>query len=88
MIISIVMTIKGGKMGDLRELEGLLVGLALADGSRIDECRLVAAPRANVSSVWVFSDGGDLFLPRESIRDAWEIMPCRLATKRSRRARN
>jgi hypothetical protein len=73
-------------MSDLRELEGLVVGLALADGSRIDECRLVAAPRSNVTSVWVYSDGDDVFLPRESIRDAWEIVPPR-ATVRSRRSR-
>jgi hypothetical protein len=57
---------------DLRALEGRRVGLALADGSRIDECQFVSAPRREHQRVWVCVNGTDLFLPPEDINDAWE----------------
>jgi hypothetical protein len=60
---------------DLRSLEGRRVGLALADGSRIDDCQFVAAPRGDLRRVWVCVDGNDLFLPAEDINDVWEARP-------------
>jgi hypothetical protein len=46
--------------------------LALADGSRIDDCQFVAAPRGELRRVWVCVDGNDVFLPAEDINDLWE----------------
>jgi hypothetical protein len=57
---------------DLRALEGRHVGLALSDGSRIDECQLVSAGRGHVERVWICVDGTDRFLAARDIRDAWE----------------
>jgi hypothetical protein len=57
----------------LRQLEGHRVGLALADGSRVDECQLVSVPRPpRILSIWIYQGGGDVFLPLASIRDVWE----------------
>lgn len=53
----------------LRDLEGRLVHLALADGSRLDGVALVSAGK---STVWVFANGEDLFVPVDSVVDAWE----------------
>ena len=58
----------------LRELQGRLVGLALATGDRVDECHLISV-RGGAESVWVYADGEDSFIPVESIRDCWEILP-------------
>jgi hypothetical protein len=52
-------------------LEGQRVSLALGDGSRIDDCHLVAAPRGHADRVWVCASGRDLFLAVEDIADAW-----------------
>jgi hypothetical protein len=57
---------------DLRALEGRHVGLALRDGSRIDDCHFVSAPRGDLERVWICVDGDDLFLAADEIRDAWE----------------
>ncbi|HYZ98014.1 MAG TPA: hypothetical protein VE575_04630 [Acidimicrobiales bacterium] len=56
----------------LRELEGREVSLALADGSRFDAVTLVSAGRRRVPSVWIYTGGGDVFVPRDDIVDAWE----------------
>lgn len=64
-----------GTPRDWRSLEGRQVGLALADGSRIDDCQFVAAPRGDVRRVWVCVDGNDLFLAAEEISDVWESPP-------------
>jgi hypothetical protein len=58
---------------DLRALEGRRVSVALHDGSRIDDCQLVAGPRGHVERVWVCVNGGDVFLSLDAIADAWEI---------------
>lgn len=58
----------------LRELQGRLVGLALATGDRIDECHLVSS-RKHLGSVWIYADGEDAFIPVEEIRDCWEVLP-------------
>ena len=56
---------------DLRTLEGQQVSLALGDGSRIDDCQLVSAPRGDTNQVWLCVGGRDLFVPVEQIADAW-----------------
>jgi len=56
----------------LRSLEGRHVNIALRDGGRIDDCQLVSAGRASTATVWVFSNGTDLFLEFEELTDAWE----------------
>jgi hypothetical protein len=60
----------------LRDLEGRLVHLALANGSRLDEVALISAGR---SSLWIFSNGEDVFVPVEGVLDAWEARPYRSA---------
>jgi hypothetical protein len=57
----------------LQELQGQLVGLALATGDRIDECRLISI-RRGAGSVWIYVDGEDVFIPLEAIRDCWEVL--------------
>jgi hypothetical protein len=52
-------------------LEGRRVSLSLVDGSRIDDCELVSA-RHGAPTVWLFVNGGDIFVPVTEITDAWE----------------
>ena len=63
-----------GCRAQLRELQGRVVGLALATGDRIDECHLVSS-RGHVGSVWIYAEGEDTFIPVELIRDCWEVLP-------------
>jgi hypothetical protein len=56
---------------DLRSLEGQRVSLALGDGSRIDDCHLVSAPRGQSDRVWVCVAGKDVFVEVADIADAW-----------------
>ena len=58
---------------DLRLLEGQQVSLALGDGSRIDDCQLVSAPRGGANQVWLCVSGRDLFVPVDQIADAWPV---------------
>ncbi len=60
----------------LRALEGRLVHLALANGSRLDEVALVSAGK---TTLWVFVNGEDLFVPVEGVLDAWEARSYRSA---------
>jgi len=53
---------------ELRRLEGLSVHLALADGSRLDDVMLVSGHGAKV---WVFDNGGDVFIALEDVIDFW-----------------
>jgi hypothetical protein len=62
----------------LRELQGRLVGMALAGGGRIDECHLISSP-ASCGRVWAFENGRDIFIPVDEIRDCWEVVPARAA---------
>jgi hypothetical protein len=59
----------------LKVLEGRQVSLALRDGSRIDDCHLVSAGRSGVRSVWIFTQGLDVFLPWNDLIDVWEMQP-------------
>jgi hypothetical protein len=59
----------------LRDLEGREVSIALADGSRLDAVTLVSAGRGTTASVWVYTGGIDVFVPRPQVIDAWESPP-------------
>lgn len=63
----------------MRELEGREVSIALADGSRLDAVTLVSAGRGRTESVWVYSGGMDVFVPRPNVVDVWEEPPARAA---------
>ncbi len=60
------------RMLKLRSLEGRQVSVALADGSRIDDCQLVSAGRPGVQTLWVFSNGADTFVPVPEVLEVWE----------------
>ena len=49
----------------LHSLRGRNVSLVLRDGTRIDDCRLVSTSRSSTSTVWLVSDGADLFVRRD-----------------------
>ena len=55
-----------------RELEGRQVCLALRNGSRIDDCQLVSAGRVSTETLWLFSNGADLFVSIDDVCDLWE----------------
>jgi hypothetical protein len=59
----------GQRLKDLVRLEGRHVGLALNDGSRIDDCQLVFAGRERV---WVYSNGRDSFVAVPAVLDFWD----------------
>jgi hypothetical protein len=62
---------------ELHRLQDRVVGMALATGERIDECRLISiSPRGRV---WVFDGGQDVFIPVAVIRDCWEVCSRRAA---------
>jgi hypothetical protein len=56
-----------------KTLEGRRVGLALSDGSRIDDCQLISAGRPGLASVWVFLNGADAFIPLTVVIEVWEV---------------
>jgi hypothetical protein len=62
------------QLQQLRSLEGRRIGLALRGGERIDDCQLISAGGRRVDTVWVFSNGGDAFVPIERVVDLWEIV--------------
>jgi hypothetical protein len=61
------------RIAKLRLLEGRQVGVALADGSRIDDAQLVSAGRAGARTLWVFTNGTDAFVPHPDVVDVWEV---------------
>ncbi len=54
---------------DLRTLEGRMVNVALADGSRFDDVALVSA---RGTKLWIFDGGEDTFIPVERVLEVWE----------------
>lgn len=62
------------RMSELRLLEGRQVSVALADGSRIDDCQLVSAGRPGVQTLWVFCNGADTFVPLPDVLEVWELL--------------
>ena len=61
------------RIRQLRSLEGRRVSVALRDGSRIDDCQLVAAGRG-CTSLWLYA-GTDVFVPLRQVIDLWETTP-------------
>jgi hypothetical protein len=57
----------------LQVLEGRQVSVALRDGCRIDDCQLVSAPRARAATLWLFSNGDDVFVDLSDVVDVWEV---------------
>jgi hypothetical protein len=51
--------------------------MALANGERMDECRLISVSQRG--RVWVFEGGRDRFIPAAIIRDCWEVCSRRAA---------
>jgi hypothetical protein len=62
-------------MHELRQLEGRQVCVALADGSRLDRCGLVAAARGPAKTMWLFVDGLDVFIHQGDVLAMWEAAP-------------
>jgi hypothetical protein len=60
------------RLGQVRELEGRQVSLALVDGSRIDDCSLVSVGRGRTTTVWIFTNGEDAFVDVSDVVDVWE----------------
>ena len=56
-----------------RLLEGRRVSVALADGSRIDDCELVSGQGAH--GLWLYSNGADTFVALGHVTDLWEASP-------------
>jgi hypothetical protein len=56
----------------LQLLEGQQVSVALRNGSRIDDCQLVSAGRATTTTLWLFSNGADMFVSLGDVIDVWE----------------
>lgn len=60
-----------------KHLEGRRVGVALADGSRFDDCHLVSAGRHGTESLWLYTNGADTFVTMLDVTDVWEVRPSR-----------
>ena len=56
----------------LQQWEGRQVSVALADGSRLDDCQLVSAGRNGANSLWLFINGADVFVPFAHVTAVWE----------------
>jgi len=52
-------------------LEGRRVSVALTNGSRLDDCELVSAGHGT-TTLWLYVNGGDVFVPVAEVTDAWE----------------
>jgi hypothetical protein len=59
----------------LQPLEGRQVSLALRDGTRFDDCQLVSAGRGTTATVWLFTNGDDVFVSFDDVIDVWEPAP-------------
>lgn len=60
----------------LHRWEGRQVSVALADGSRIDDCQLVSAGRNAAGTLWLFSNGSDRFIPIGEVTAIWDAGAC------------
>jgi hypothetical protein len=54
-----------------RSLEGRRVSVALADGSRLDDCDLVSIGRGGAKTLWLFTGGVDTFISHQDVVDLW-----------------
>jgi hypothetical protein len=55
-------------------LEGRHVRVTLADGSQFDDCELISAGHHGVRSLWLCSDGADVFVPLAEVSDVQEVV--------------
>ncbi|HEX4865735.1 MAG TPA: hypothetical protein VFV02_16820 [Acidimicrobiales bacterium] len=53
----------------IREVEGRQVDVTLADGARLEDCRVVSVGRLWVRSVWLFKGETDLIVGSDEIAD-------------------
>ncbi len=60
------------QISQLKSLEGRQVGVALTDGTRIDDAQLVSSGRGHARTLWVFTNGLDAFVPLVEVVDVWE----------------
>lgn len=63
----------------LQLLRGRQVSLALRDGTRIDDCRLVSTGRSLTSTIWLVSNGADVFVRRDEVLAVWSASGSPLA---------
>jgi hypothetical protein len=56
-----------------RQLEGHHVSVALADGTRLDDCELVSAGRGAAASIWLHDGLDDRIVEAADILDVWEL---------------
>lgn len=70
-----------GSARRLRDLEGRHVSVALADGSRIDDCELVSAGHDGAHTLWLYGNGTDIFVPLGAVTDLWEVVAARVSRR-------
>jgi hypothetical protein len=56
-----------------RHLEGHHVSVALADGTRLDDCELVSAGRGAAASIWLHDGLDDRIVDAADILDVWAL---------------
>jgi hypothetical protein len=62
------------RLDDLKQLEGHHVGLALADGSLIENWELVSVGGGAPETAWVWNyQGSHAFVPLAQVADFWEV---------------
>lgn len=59
------------RLTQFRSLEGRRVSLATRNGSRIDDSQLISA---GSNSLWLFTNGADIFLPIDDVVEVWEVL--------------
>jgi hypothetical protein len=57
----------------LQSLRGGRVSVALRNGTRIDDCQLISAGHSSTGTVWLVSDGADVFVRREELLAVWPV---------------
>jgi hypothetical protein len=57
----------------LQSLRGHQVSVALRDGTRVEDCRLVSTGRSATSTVWLVTNGVDIFVRREDLLAVWPV---------------
>ena len=56
----------------LRALQGQRVTVALRNGTRIDDARLVSACSGRRQSLWLFDNGADRFVALDDVLELWD----------------
>lgn len=57
----------------LASLEGRQVNVALRDGRRIYDCKLISAGRTRCARIWLFTNDTDTFVALDDVADIWEV---------------